>query len=68
MFHPMTGKPTKQKIHWYERHCYTPWGVDIRVACGNPGSASLIYCDNINDITCLKCMDVVTRPRKPTEL
>lgn len=65
MFHPMTGKPTKLKIHWYASHSNTPWGVQVSVACQPDRlkpSGDVIYCDDINNITCLKCMDVATRP------
>lgn len=68
MFHPMTGKPTKQKIHWYQFYHHSPWGLMVEVACRTSGGENLIYCDDINDITCLKCMDIATRPPKPSEL
>lgn len=67
MFHPMTGKPTKQKVHWYYSHHQSPWGVTVELAC-SVRTTNPIYCDDINDITCLKCMDIATRPVKPSEL
>lgn len=65
MFHPMTGKKTKLKVHLYVQHSQTLWGTQVEVLCRpSEFSIGLIYCDDINDITCLKCMDIVTRPRK----
>lgn len=65
MYHPMTGKKTKLKVHWYKMHQQTPWGTNVSVACRDGyDSSHLVYSHNINDITCLKCMDIATRPEK----
>lgn len=71
MFHPMTGKPTKLKIHWYQSHTQTPWGVCVQIACRSelvPAKLhAVIYCEDINNITCLKCMDIATKPKSNLE-
>lgn len=65
MYHPMTGMKTKLKVHWYMYHNNYMHHTVVHVACGQEiKSGNLIYCDNINDITCLKCMDIATQPEK----
>lgn len=69
MYHPMTGKKTKAKIHKIhkcEAHSQSPWGVTVKVMCRGDFETDLetvAYCDSDDDVTCLKCLDIITRPK-----
>lgn len=65
MFHPMTGKPTKLKIHFAWDNPYWYGGFkfkNMRAACGTHITDKLIGTRNVNQVTCLVCLAEITKP------